>query len=177
MLRETKAVAMDAESQMKKLYGLVRPGDKVTAAYVCRLWNLQPFVSCFLLCIQLHGVGQQFYQPSTAAYCDSGNIGVNKYLTNRTICRKSLMINPTKFPVKVVTSWKLLGVVISLSIEPYGDRRRVHDVIDADYFGGEVLLLHFLNGRHPQTLAFLSAIMLIVGKSYTNLQLKFHSWQ
>ena len=36
--------------------------------------------------------------------------------------------------------------------------------MDADFFVGEVFLLHFLNGFHPQTLTFFLTIMLILGK-------------
>ena len=44
------------------------------------------------------------------------------------------------------------------------DGRHIRDVIEADYFGGEVFLVHFCNGLHPQTLTLLLAIMLILGK-------------
>ena len=63
---------------------------------------------------------------------------MEKCLVKIAICKKSLPINPAKFPVEVVTSWNIFGVVIS-----YYDRKDVHDLIDAEYFGGEVLLLYF----------------------------------
>ena len=61
-------------------------------------------------------------------YCKSGNINVKKYLANVVIRRGSLMINPVKLSVRIVASWKILGVVISLSIEPY------NDFVRADFF-------------------------------------------
>ena len=41
---------------------------------------------------------------------------------------------------------------------------RVCDFIDPDFSVGEVLLIYFLNGLHPQTLTFSFAITLILGK-------------
>ena len=43
---------------------------------------------------------------------------------------------------------------------PSDDGRHVCDIIDADYFGGEALLLHFLNLLPLQTLTFLLTILL-----------------
>ena len=75
------------------------------------------------------------------------------------------MIRPAMFTVRVFTSSKLLGVVISLLIETRDDRRYVHELIDADCFSREVLLLHFLSRLHPQTLTLLLAVhRLILGK-------------
>ena len=50
---------------------------------------------------------------------------------------------------------------------PSDDGRHVCDIIDADYFGGEALLLHFLNLLPLQTLTFLIAIRVHVGKTLT----------
>ena len=44
------------------------------------------------------------------------------------------------------------------------DRKHVHDLIDADLFGEEVVLFLCLNGLHPQTLTFFLTITLMLGK-------------
>mgnify|MGYP001794515510 CR=1 FL=1 len=52
---------------------------------------------------------------------------------------------------------------LMINSDPYNDHRHIDDFIDADYSGGEVLLLN-LNGLHPQTLIFLLAIVLRLKK-------------
>ena len=65
------------------------------------------------------------------------------------------MINPAKLSVGVFVSciWELSSYY---QYKPSNDRRHARDFMDADYLCGEVLLLGFLNGLHPQTLTFFS---------------------
>ena len=37
-----------------------------------------------------------------------------------------------------------------VNIKPVGNRRHAYDFIDADFFVGEVFLLYFRHGIHPQ---------------------------
>ena len=53
------------------------------------------------------------------------------------------MINTAKASVGVVISWKFLELSSPHLWKRFDDRRHVRDFIDADYFGGEVFLLHF----------------------------------
>ena len=84
---------------------------------------------------ELHeGEGHRLVYPSPRVYCISRNISVGKNLVNIRIGWRSLIVNPAKFSVGVVASWKLFGVVISLWIEPLWWSC---DSIGTDFSGGE----------------------------------------
>ena len=61
-----------------------------------------------------------------------------------------------------MTSFRSCHLIVNRKLPD--DRRRVRDFIDADFFVGEIFILYFWNGLHPQTPTFSPTILLVWGK-------------
>ena len=82
-------------------------------------WLLHPYTSARPFCSESasSSSSEKGDEKLLMLYCRSRNISVENLFVRSNICRRSLMTHKPTFSGRVVTSWELLGVVISLSTE------------------------------------------------------------